>query len=109
MCHDAKVVHVFEAQVLRKSPGYKIEITCGTQFSVTHAAPPDVSLAAVSSIGGLRTPAPGVRGATITGRHPKTFTGADLAGNEHCRHDLSATSVLSEPRTRREIVGLLSS
>src|SRR3981189_201722 len=49
--HNAKVVHVFEAQVLRKSPGYEIEITWDTQFSITHAAPPDVSLPAVSLYG----------------------------------------------------------
>ena len=57
LCHNAKVVHVFEAEVLRKSPGSEIEITFDTQLSIAHAAPPYVSLPAVSSIGGLRTPA----------------------------------------------------
>src|SRR6266849_2320193 len=51
LCHNAKVVHVFEAQVLRKSPGSEIEITCDTQFSIAHAAPPYVSLPAVSLYG----------------------------------------------------------
>jgi hypothetical protein len=30
------------------------------------------------SLGGLRTPAPGVRRAAIMGRHPKTFTYSDI-------------------------------
>jgi len=47
LCHNAKVVHAFEAEVLRKSPGYEIEVTCDPQFSITHAAPPDVSFPAV--------------------------------------------------------------
>jgi hypothetical protein len=58
-------VHVFEAQVLRKSLGSEFEIAWDTQFSITHAAPPCVSLPAVSSIGALRAPAP-VRAAVAT-------------------------------------------
>jgi hypothetical protein len=76
--HNAKVVHVFEAEVLRKSPGHEIEITCDTQLSIGHAAPSDVSLPAVSSFGGLRTPAL-VRAAPPSwDRHPQTFTDSDI-------------------------------
>src|ERR1700736_6859624 len=32
----AIVGHVFEAEVLRKSPGYEIEITCDTQLVTPH-------------------------------------------------------------------------
>jgi hypothetical protein len=60
-------VHVFEAQVLGKSASYEIEITCDTQFSVTHAAPPDVSVPAVSFHWRFAYAGPGVRGATIMG------------------------------------------
>ena len=51
---------------------YEIEITRDTQFSITHAAPPNVSLPAVSSIGGLRTPAPARAAPPSWGRHPQT-------------------------------------
>ena len=51
---------------------------CIGKHDMAHAAPPDVSLAAVSSIEGFRTPALGVRGAVIMGRHPKTFTLTDI-------------------------------
>ena len=67
-------MHVFEAEVLRKSPGYEIEITRDTQLSIGHAAPSDVSLPAVSSFGGLRTPAPVCAAPLSGGRHPQTFT-----------------------------------
>src|SRR3954466_4124887 len=53
-CHNAKVVHVFEPELLRKFPA-KLR---ATPSSIAHAAPSDVSLPAVSSLGGLRTPAP---------------------------------------------------
>src|SRR6266567_5991713 len=78
LCHNAKVVHVFEAQVLRKSPGSEIEIARDTQFSIAHAAPPYVSLPAVSSIGGLRTPALVHAAPPSWGRHPQTFTHPDM-------------------------------
>jgi hypothetical protein len=35
---------------------------------------------AVSSPGGFRTPAPGACRTTVIGRHPKTFTTADIGG-----------------------------
>jgi hypothetical protein len=71
-------VHVFEAQVFRKSLGSEFEITWDTQFSITHAAPPYVSLPAVSSSGAFRTPAP-VRAAPPSwGRHPQTVIFADV-------------------------------
>ena len=50
------------------APAIGIEITSGTQFSVTHVAPPDLSLPAGSSIGGLCAPAPGVRVPSSWGR-----------------------------------------
>src|SRR6202171_4473682 len=60
-------------------PRLQIEITRDTQSSIAHAAPSDVSLPAVSSIGGLRTPAP-VRAAPPSwGRHPQTFTNSEVA------------------------------
>jgi len=71
-------VHAFEAEVLRKSPGHEIENTCDTGLSIAHAAPPDVSLPAVSSIGGLRTPAPVCAAPPSWGRHPKTFTTTEV-------------------------------
>jgi hypothetical protein len=71
-------VLVFEAEVLHEFPGYEIEITCDTQFSIAHAAPSDVSLPAVSSFEGLRTPAPVCAAPPSWGRHPKTFTKGDL-------------------------------
>src|SRR5260370_15554152 len=75
-----------------KSPGYEIEITCGTQFSVTHAAPSDVSLPAVSSIGGLRTPAPGARGTAIMGP-----ASADLHSSGRSLPQLPALGIPTEP------------
>jgi hypothetical protein len=58
-------VHVFEAQVLRKSLGSEFEIAWDTQFSITHAAPP------IPSRGFLHwsvaRAGPGARGATIMG------------------------------------------
>src|SRR3984893_550347 len=72
-------MHSFEAEVLRKSPGHEIENTCDTRLSIAHAAPPDVSLPAVSSIGGLRTPAPECAAPPPWGRHPKTFTTTEVA------------------------------
>jgi len=38
------------------------------------SSPPPHSI----SLGGLRTPALGVRGAVIMGQHPKTFTEAEV-------------------------------
>ena len=61
-------VHVFEAQVLRKSLGSEFSKLRGdTQFSITHAAPPYVSLPAVSSIWSVARAGPGARGAAHHG------------------------------------------
>jgi hypothetical protein len=44
--HRQPSIHIY-AELQRRHPISGIEITCGTQFSVTHAAPPDASLPAV--------------------------------------------------------------
>jgi hypothetical protein len=48
------------------------------QIAIERAAPSLVLLPAVSFPGGFRTPAAGVRGAAVIGRHPKSFTPADI-------------------------------
>ena len=45
----------------------------------------DYRFEAVSSLGGFRTPAAGVRGIAVCGRHPKPFTGTDISRRGgHC-------------------------
>src|SRR5438477_4487136 len=56
-CHNAKVVHGIRTRGSSKIPGYESKLRA-TPSSIAHAAPSDVSLPAVSSFGGLRTPAP---------------------------------------------------
>jgi hypothetical protein len=63
----------------------------GTQIPITHAAPSDVSLPAVSSLGGLRTPAPPCAAPPSWGRHPKTFTKAVL--RQLCRQVRSSLNI----------------
>jgi hypothetical protein len=49
----------------------------GIQIPIVNAAPP-MSPPAVSSLGGLRTPAPVCAAPPSWGRHPQTFTNADI-------------------------------
>src|SRR5664280_3092649 len=54
--------------------------TRSSQIAIEPAAPPPISLPAISSFGGFRTPALAAAFAapSVIGRHPKTFTNCDI-------------------------------